>query len=257
MNWYITALKRYAVFEGRAQRQEYWFFLLFNILISIALSMLDGALVVTGSGIGVLSLIYALAVFLPGLAVTVRRLHDTDRSGWWVLIGLVPVIGSIVLLVFMAIDGTPGPNRFGSNPKDQPVDTAGDASAGETEVQEHRQTLITPVVEEHAAAPPFVTLAGADAEGQTFRVFVDPAMLSRGPVSVGRGADVQVQIEHIQVSRHHLTLDWTGQALQLTDNQSTNGTAINATPVEAGRATRLEAGDRLTLGTLTLDVAFS
>lgn len=119
MNWYLAVLKKYTVFEGRAQRKEYWFFILFNILISLGLGMIDA---VTGtlnphSGVGLLGGLYALAVLVPAIAVSVRRLHDTDRSGWWVLIALIPVIGPIVLLVFMALDGTPGDNRFGQNPK--------------------------------------------------------------------------------------------------------------------------------------------
>jgi len=119
MNWYLEALKKYAAFSSRARRKEYWYFLLFNLIISIVLGIVDG---VTGSfspeaGIGLLGSIYALAVFIPGLAVSVRRLHDTDRSGWWLLIALVPLIGAIVLLVFMVQDSKPGENRFGENPK--------------------------------------------------------------------------------------------------------------------------------------------
>jgi uncharacterized membrane protein YhaH (DUF805 family) len=119
MNWYVEALKKYAVFSGRSRRKEYWFFVLFNVLASIVLAAVDGA---TGSlnpetGMGTLGTIYALAVLLPSLAVSVRRLHDTGRSGWWLLIGLVPVIGAIVLLVFMVQDSKPGENQFGANPK--------------------------------------------------------------------------------------------------------------------------------------------
>ncbi len=120
MNWYIEALKKYVVFNGRARRKEYWFFVLFNILIFIALGIIDG---VTGSfspeiGMGLLSGIYWLAVLIPGIAVSIRRLHDTDRSGWWLLIGLIPIIGAIVLLVFMVQDSKPGQNQYGTNPKE-------------------------------------------------------------------------------------------------------------------------------------------
>lgn len=119
MNWYIKALKKYAVFNGRARRRECWLFVLFNIIITVALAVIDG---VTGSfsaeaGMGMLTGIYALAVLLPGVAVAVRRLHDTDRSGWWLLIALVPLIGGLVLLVFMVQDGKPGDNYYGPNPK--------------------------------------------------------------------------------------------------------------------------------------------
>ena len=119
MNWYLNVLKQYAVFKGRARRKEYWFFILFNLIASVVLTVID---FMTGFldpelGIGLLSGLYSLAVLIPSLAVTVRRLHDTDRSGWWLLLGLVPLLGAIVLLVFMLLDGTPGDNRHGASPK--------------------------------------------------------------------------------------------------------------------------------------------
>jgi len=113
MNWYLEVLKKYAVFSGRARRKEYWMFLLFNIILVVVLSFVEG---LVGSP-GIISMLYSLAVLIPSIAVSVRRLHDTDRSGWWLLISLVPLIGAIVLLVFMVIDGKPGENQYGTNPK--------------------------------------------------------------------------------------------------------------------------------------------
>jgi len=113
MEWYLTVLKKYAEFSGRARRKEYWFFVLFNIIISFVLGLVDGFV---GLG-GVLGGIYALAVLIPSIAVGVRRLHDTGRSGWWLLIGLVPIIGLIVLIVFMVGDSESGSNQYGPNPK--------------------------------------------------------------------------------------------------------------------------------------------
>jgi len=119
MNWYLEVLKKYAVFSGRARRKEYWFFILFNIIISLALGAIDGLMgsYNESAGVGLLGGIYSLAVLIPGIAVTVRRLHDTGRSGWWFLIVLVPVIGALVLLVFMVLDSKPGQNQYGANPK--------------------------------------------------------------------------------------------------------------------------------------------
>jgi uncharacterized membrane protein YhaH (DUF805 family) len=114
MNWYLEVLKKYAVFSGRARRTEYWMFVLINVIVAIVLAVIDAVL---GTH-GVLGGIYSLAVLIPGIAVTVRRLHDTDRTGWWVLIALVPVIGVIVLLVFLLQDSQPGANQFGPNPKE-------------------------------------------------------------------------------------------------------------------------------------------
>ena len=119
MNWYIAAIKKYAVFSGRARRKEYWYFVLINILISIGLSLIDGIFgtVNAETGYGLMGSIYSLAILIPSLAVLVRRLHDTSRSAWWVLIGLIPVIGWIVLLVFAVQDSYPGQNQYGANPK--------------------------------------------------------------------------------------------------------------------------------------------
>ena len=126
MQWFLGVLKKYAVFTGRARRAEYWYFVLFYVLILVGLSIVDG---VTGMfdaarGIGVLSSLFALGTLVPTIAVTVRRLHDTDRSGWWILLNLVPLIGGIVILVFTCLDGTPGPNKYGPNPKDAATATA-------------------------------------------------------------------------------------------------------------------------------------
>ncbi len=120
MNWYLEVLKKYAVFSGRARRKEYWYFSLFNLLITIVLAVIDGmtGTLIAEANIGLLGGIYALAVLIPALAVSVRRLHDTDRSGWWLLIMLIPLIGAIVILVFMVQDSKPNENQYGSNPKD-------------------------------------------------------------------------------------------------------------------------------------------
>ena len=119
MNWYLEAIRNYAVFSGRSRRKAYWFFFLFNVLIGIAASVLDGVLVIaTDNGLpAMFNPLYSLVILIPSIAVSVRRLHDTDRSGWWLLIGFVPCVGFFVLLYFMIQDSTPGANRFGANPK--------------------------------------------------------------------------------------------------------------------------------------------
>lgn len=106
MNWYLVVLKKYAEFNGRARRQEYWMFFLFNVIISFALSFLLGRI----KGLNLLPSLYSLAVLIPGIAVAVRRMHDTNHSGWWVL---VPIVN----LVFACTGGTVGENRFGPDPK--------------------------------------------------------------------------------------------------------------------------------------------
>jgi uncharacterized membrane protein YhaH (DUF805 family) len=145
MNWYLAVLKKYAVFDGRAQRMEFWVFHLINLLIcatylffhkvtfsaitSYAFS--DGAFPIAGTSVEITRgfveflllfplLLFLLMIVIPSFAVTVRRLHDTGRSGGWVLISVVPYIGYIVLLVVLISNSQPGANEYGPNPKDTP-----------------------------------------------------------------------------------------------------------------------------------------
>lgn len=113
MNGYLETLKKYVDFSGRARRTEYWMFLLFNLVIAMVLGVVEFLL----GTMGALGAVFALAILLPSIAVGVRRLHDTDRSGWWLLIAFTPIVGTIVLLVFLLLDSSPGENRFGSSPK--------------------------------------------------------------------------------------------------------------------------------------------
>jgi uncharacterized membrane protein YhaH (DUF805 family) len=105
-----TCLKKYVDFSGRAQRSEYWFWVLFLFICSLALGILFALVAVD------LRPILILATFLPGLAVSVRRLHDIDRSGWWMLLSFIPLIGPIIILIWMCTKGTLGDNRFGPDP---------------------------------------------------------------------------------------------------------------------------------------------
>ena len=122
MNWYLEVLRKYAVFDGRARRTEFWLFFLFNCIIALVLSIIEAIVGITSiAGASIFGSLYMLAVFIPYLAVGVRRLHDTGRSGWWMLISFVPIIGSIVLLVFFVQDSQDGHNQYGPNPKAFPV----------------------------------------------------------------------------------------------------------------------------------------
>jgi uncharacterized membrane protein YhaH (DUF805 family) len=109
-----SGFRNYVGFSGRASRSEFWYWILFTVLVSIVTSIVDlGAL---SSNVMPFSSIWSLVTFLPSLAMGVRRLHDTDRSGWWWLLSLIPLIGIIVLIVFWCSEGTRGPNRFGPDP---------------------------------------------------------------------------------------------------------------------------------------------
>ena len=115
MNWYIDAVKKYTVFVGRASRAEYWYFSLIHTLVSVLLSVLDFSLGYAHLGIGLLSGVYTLAVMLPLVGVTIRRLHDTNRNGWWLLIAFIPLLGLIALLVMLTLKGTDGENPYGAD----------------------------------------------------------------------------------------------------------------------------------------------
>ena len=119
MEWYIAVLKKYAEFNGRARRKEYWMFILFNAIFGIVAAVIDNLLGTTAGGLhyGTFYGLYSLAVFIPGLAVSVRRLHDVGKSGWMLLIGLIPLIGGIWLLVLLVTDSKFGANQYGENPK--------------------------------------------------------------------------------------------------------------------------------------------
>ncbi len=118
MEWYVAVLKKYADFSGRARRKEYWMYALITTLISIALAVVDNAagLVKATGGISPLQTLYALGTLIPGIAVTVRRLQDIGKSGWMILIAFIPLIGAIILLLFMIREGDRGTNQYGRDP---------------------------------------------------------------------------------------------------------------------------------------------
>lgn len=124
-----SVFSKYATFSGRARRSEFWWFALFSGIVQTVMSLLDAAI-----GNRILGLLVALALLLPSLAVTVRRLHDTGRSGWWIFIALIPLVGVIVLLVFELQDSQPESNAYGPSPKPYGADPAYPTTYGGTTV---------------------------------------------------------------------------------------------------------------------------
>ncbi len=133
MYWYLEVMRKYAVFTGRARRKEYWMFQLVNFIVLFPIMVVGIAGIVMQPRtqrlvwvipLFLIILVYSLATVVPSLAVSIRRLHDADLSGWWLLISLVPM-GGIVVFVFHVMDGTPGPNRYGPNPKGVVAPSAG------------------------------------------------------------------------------------------------------------------------------------
>ena len=122
LNTYIEVAKKYMVFTGRSRRTEYWTFTLINLAIAIILSVLGAILGsiagILGSIVSIISMLFSLVMLLPGIAVAIRRLHDTGRSGWWLLIALIPFVGALILIYFLVLDSQPGSNQYGANPKE-------------------------------------------------------------------------------------------------------------------------------------------
>lgn len=122
MYWYLKCWKQYVDFQGRARRKEYWIFTLINFIIYLLLYILAFSMMFDSSDIlfllaSIIFFLYTVATILPSIAVTVRRLHDTGRSGWWYLLNFIPLVGSICLLVLLCLDSEPGENQWGKNPK--------------------------------------------------------------------------------------------------------------------------------------------
>ena len=120
MNWYLKVLKQYADFKGRARRSEYWMFTLFNVIFGVVAIILDNVLGIAFPfvGYGPLYLLYILSMFIPGLAVLVRRLHDIGKSGFMFFIVLIPIVGVIWMFILLVTDSQSGANKWGANPKE-------------------------------------------------------------------------------------------------------------------------------------------
>ncbi|ASI94320.1 DUF805 domain-containing protein [Vibrio rotiferianus] len=120
-DWYYKVILNYTNFNGRARRQEYWYFTLVNVLVNLVMGIIDRVIgsVMQMDNFGFFGVIYALFIMIPSIAVTVRRLHDSGRTGWWALIAFVPVIGILVLLYFLIQDSEEGSNQYGVSPKYQ------------------------------------------------------------------------------------------------------------------------------------------
>jgi uncharacterized membrane protein YhaH (DUF805 family) len=132
LDYALLPLKRYADFSGRSRRKEFWSFTLMVLVLMIMLTIVTGAgaafadptSAMSGAGFGlgvILILLVSLALFIPSLAVQVRRFHDQDKSGWFVLLNFIPYVGGLIVLVFMFLEGTRGPNRYGPDPKEDAV----------------------------------------------------------------------------------------------------------------------------------------
>jgi len=277
MNWYLEVLKKYAVFSGRARRKEYWFFVLFNMIIAILITIVD---IIVGTydpvrNVGILNSLYNLGVLLPSVAVTVRRLHDTDRSERWLafpvgttivggiliwlmmgsvadldnispaiglaifLIAVLILVSYVTLFVFMVLNSTPGANRFGPNPINMPE--PGYMAQQKGYQNEQPKIQVNPNQYNHPQTQS-TTLRG-------MTPLVSPIILYADmEVVVGRSSRANVVVSNSYVSGQHLSLKAVGNEVVIKDLGSTNGTYIDGQKLQPYVPMTLHPGQKLIIG---------
>lgn len=233
----------YATFRGRARRSEYWYFILFNILVNILAVVLVtvGATMESAavSGIvGLALLVYGLASILPSLALVCRRLHDTGKSGAYIFFGMIPVVGSILLLVWMFQDGDPATNQYGPSPK-APRSYGFDAPTAST-------AEVSPIPTALPATPPTAKTALPEHMVRLPNGAIIPV---NGSATVGRSQSCDICLSgYNPVSGRHCMLEVRGGTMYVTDLGSTNGTYIRGEKLAANVPVRVDKGTVIELG---------
>jgi uncharacterized membrane protein YhaH (DUF805 family) len=229
MYWYLKVWRQYADFSGRARRKEYWMCILFNLVFMFAAGFIAGLLVALTQSEGIfhvfisLEVLYGLAFFIPCLAVTVRRLHDTGNSGWWVLSMIMPLIGIIVILSFTLLNSQPGSNEWGPNPKEEsPYDD-----------YNNRGNRYGPVRE-----------TSRDQHGYEERA--SPVVRSSITLGRSRSSDICIDDRYEDVSRDHARIRQEGTTFILEDN-STNGSYVNGQKINRSHRV-IQRSDEIRLG---------
>lgn len=257
-----TCIKKYAVFQGRARRSEYWLFALFNGIVGMLISGASSLCSFLGSQYGGLVVfgiyfVYILFVFLPSLAVSVRRLHDTGHSGAHYLLILIPVIGSIILLVYFCRDSDPGDNQYGPNPKGQ--------GSGYGEPQRYRTPDVDPQATSYSYAESYPLTVSPYSDTGILRVTCVSGPYSGRSATgdtlyVGRDAN-QCQVvfpDTPGVSRMHCVLQAEGRRIAVRDLRSSYGTFLaDGTRLEPERTYYVENGATLYLGSKKAGVSVS
>jgi len=225
MNWYLKVVRdNYANFQGRATRKEYWMFVLFNILFGFSAMILDNILFgYKYDSLGFIWLLYVLAIFIPSLGVTIRRLHDTDRTAWWLLFGIIPLVGPLVLLIFVCTDSTQGNNKYGPQP--EKVFSTAEKYPTKSVSESPSSLADTTVVETDA------TVVGSSVEPITLTIETGPNAGSFFPISsdttIGRANDNDIVLNVKTVSGYHCKISIEDGQFILRDLDSTNGTKVN------------------------------
>ena len=257
MNMLTEAISKYAVFSGRARRKEYWGFVLLTIIIYILAVILDVALEAVNEDIsGIFIIIAYIGLIIPSLAVLARRLHDTNRSAWWILISLVPLVGGIVLLVFTVTEGNAFDNRFGANPKKE-EEQARLAALGITPgmvAGANTASSSAPASSSQSAADKWI-LSGFDGGGNTVRhtLSLNDVGFKQDGVIIGRdAAEAALVIKSDSISRRHARIFYSDSDIWVEDLNSTNGTVLNGNRLKESRAGVLSNGAKLVLGDVEL-----
>ena len=246
MEWYLKVVRdNYANFSSRARRKEYWMFALFNIIFGFFLFMIDNSFV--------LYTVYLLAIFIPGLAVTVRRLHDLDKSGWWILINMIPIVGGIWFFILLCTDGTQGPNKYGPSPKYDMDHVA----------QPGYQVNPEPVQEALLNEPPALTVVETDAteiQSDLIPITLNIENGSRAGsffavssrMRIGRAPDNDIVLNAKTVSSYHAEIIIKNNLYYIKDLDSTNGTKINDERISG--ETVLNSSSNLQIGEIIMSV---
>ena len=255
MSYFLNAVvHHYADFSGRARRKEYFLFVLFSLIVGFVAWLIDGMLIIFDRGFPIVSLLWQLFLFLPGWAVAVRRLHDVGKSGWFLLIALIPVVGSIWLFVLYCTDGQPGINAYGPNPKEL------QAQAGRPPYHRHegqlRNTVVTrdayplerksPVVR---ASRTRYFIQGQTGDGSTVHVEIPGGLLAQEGAVLGRSSQSSnLVVNDSTLSRRHARLYSEANSLYVEDLESTNGTRINGILLNPRTPTPVRQGDEIAFG---------
>ncbi len=249
--------RKYAVFDGRASRREFWLFALLNAMVFtiIFITGIIAAAATNGdnASIGICILAYiawAFATFIPNLAVTIRRLHDIDKPGAYILCGFIPIVGGIILLIFYFTPGTIGSNRYGEDPRtDGPTfHQTPHFVQDQTWVDRGNDRL------SHGGG---VRISGFDESGHVIRASFRPddADLRARGATIGRHPGCEMVISDSTVSKTHAKIVVRAGEIHVEDLQSQNGTLINGKDIAPGVPHRLSPGDRLEVGNVELSVS--
>jgi uncharacterized membrane protein YhaH (DUF805 family) len=261
MDQMILPFKKYAQFSGRASRSEYWMFQLLYFIVAlfcIALMFLGvgerGLAGIFGGGWGTsTSLGFAILVawvvlaFIPNLTVTVRRFHDQNLEGWYVLFYLIPWLGQLVVFIFMCLPGTEGDNKFGPDPKtkaEMPAVPPNQLIYAENPIAQHPSTQK-------------LSISGFDATGRVVNLILDPQNSNRGDLAwtIGRSLSAHMPVDDKSVSREHAEIRMAGSSFTITDLGSTNGTKLNGRQLRIGEASQFQPGDTILVGKTELMVS--